>query len=79
MVGAKGGPSSINHLLRIKQESGDEDDELEDDPRQSILMASPLAASAPPMTIRETLHKLSQLLAESVAYANGDGDPAGAG
>ncbi|KAF8322677.1 hypothetical protein DL93DRAFT_1038071 [Clavulina sp. PMI_390] len=76
-------PGSFGALRKIKQESGDDEDELQDVDGTSLqlhthaLMAS--SVDGKPMGVRETLRKLSQLLAESVSYANGSGEPSGAG
>lgn len=83
-AGGKGKGKSIDRLLRIKQESGDED-ELEDDSdtngRPGRRNGNGVAGEDgnPPMTLRETLEKLAKLLAESVEHEQAGGDPAGAG
>lgn len=78
---APGSAYSLNgasNLLKIKQESGEED-ELEDDGYGDGTKAGADSSDPPSMGLRQTLQKLAQLLQESVAHSNGDGEPAGAG
>lgn len=86
-LSGKGKGKSIDHLLRIKQESGDED-ELEDDSDTNGHLTGRRNGNgvagedgAKPMGLRETLEKLAKLLAESVEQHDeqAGGDPVGAG
>jgi hypothetical protein len=62
-------------LVHVKQESGEED-ELEDD-YDEIKLAMIGGQGDAPMTLRQTLTKLAQLLADSVKKENDE--PGGAG
>lgn len=63
-------------LVHVKQESGEED-ELEDDDDDEAQYAMSAVQGDAPMTLRQTLTKLAQLLADSVKRENGE--PGGAG
>lgn len=62
--------------MRVKQESGEED-ELEDDDDDGVKCAIGAGQGDAPMTLRQTLTKLAQLLADSVKRENEE--PGGAG
>jgi len=66
---------SKGNLVLIKQESGEED-ELEDDDEDAERVVN-VGQGAAPMTLRQTLTKLAQLLADSVKQENDE--PGGAG
>jgi len=66
---------SKGNLVLIKQESGEED-ELEDDDDDAERVVN-VGQGAAPMTLRQTLTKLAQLLADSVKQENDE--PGGAG
>lgn len=66
---------SKGNLVHVKQESGEED-ELEDDEEDAKHVVN-VGQGGGPMTLRQTLTKLAQLLADSVKQENDE--PGGAG